>query len=130
MTKLKILSYQSRELFFFEQLIVAAKKLVSQNFRISRKYFRIFAKFRFVFASLIFKKFRKKVCEMRPKSFAFFHKTFCSLETLAVRHVCTVCTVRPCPVSAILSGPSFKDDRAVFTMVPLKSFTKKTLYFF
>ena len=63
--KLEILIYQNREIYSSsEQLIVAAIKLM------------VFTKFRLIY-------FREKVCDMRPKIFAFFRETFRSLETIS-----------------------------------------------
>ena len=64
------MSYQSKEFHkFFWAINCCTNK--TQNYLISRKYFGIFA-------------FREKVCEMRPKIYAFFHETFRSLETLEI----------------------------------------------
>ena len=51
-------------------------KIFSQNFH-DTKLRKISLRFRFIY-------FREKVCEMRPKIFAFFRETFHSLETLNV----------------------------------------------
>ena len=49
---------------------------------ISQKNRKISLRFRFIYFRKKLRNFAKKVCEMRPKIFAFFRKTFSSLETI------------------------------------------------